>query len=106
RILLQELLIILAGLPLPFLTERLVAKPEVVFRRLRFFFLGTATETQPTHAQEQKAQHQQSRHRTPHMLHWPYCGVNMIETTICWALYPSCAKAATPLDGEKMAVLC
>jgi len=55
RILLEELLIVLAGLPLTFLTERLVAQPEVVFRCLRFFFLGTATEIQPTQAKEHKA---------------------------------------------------
>jgi hypothetical protein len=54
RILLEELLIVLAGLPLTFLTERLVAKSEVVFRCLRFFLRGAATETQSTHAEEQQ----------------------------------------------------
>jgi len=43
-----------SGLPFALLTERLVAKPEVVFRRLWLFLRGTATETQPTHAEEQQ----------------------------------------------------
>jgi len=53
RILFQELLIVLACLPLALLAERLVTKSEVVFRCLRFFLLGTAAQTEPAHAEEQ-----------------------------------------------------
>jgi hypothetical protein len=43
-VLLEKLLIVLAGLPLTLLAERLVAQTEIVFWRLRLFLLGTTAE--------------------------------------------------------------
>jgi hypothetical protein len=46
RILFEELCIVFAGLRVTFLTELLVAKPEIVFRSLGFFLCRTATKAQ------------------------------------------------------------
>jgi hypothetical protein len=51
RILFEELCIIFACLCVTFLTELLVAKPEIVFRSLGFFLCRTATKAKATHAE-------------------------------------------------------